>query len=91
MRKGRDTDSDSYSGFRNNDNARGTRPSTGLSGYLKERGVKNIFLGGLARDVCVLWTALDGAAAGFETFFVWELTRAVNPDEMKKDILAGLR
>ena len=79
IRKGRSPDSDSYSGFRNNWNPEGKRPSTGLKGYLRERGVENIFLCGLARDVCVLWTALDGAGAEFETFFIWDLTRAVNP------------
>ncbi len=81
LRKGRSPDADSYSGFRNNYNAEGIRPPTGLTGYLREREVQSLFLCGLARDVCVFWTALDGAKAGFECFFLWELTRAVNPQE----------
>ncbi len=81
LRKGRAKDADSYSGFRNNDNPEGNRPPTGLSGYLKEKEVDTIVLCGLARDVCVLWTALDGVRMGFKTFFLWDLTRAVNPDQ----------
>ncbi len=80
LRKGRSADSDSYSGFRNNWNPDSLRPPTGLDGYLKERGVESLYLCGLARDVCVLWTALDAAAAGYETYFIWDLTRAVDPD-----------
>ena len=34
----------------------------------------------MARDVCVKWTAEDAAAAGFRTLFLWDLTRAVVPD-----------
>ncbi len=80
LRKGMDEDADSYSGFRNNWNAEGSRPSTGLAGYLRDRGIEQIFVCGLARDVCVLWTALDGAESGFQTYFLWDLTRAVNPE-----------
>lgn len=81
LRKGADPRSDSYSGFRNNWNPDGERPSTGLAGYLRERGVETITLCGLARDVCVLWTAEDGAAAGFAVRFVWDLTRGVDPSK----------
>lgn len=79
VRKGMDPDCDSYSGFRNNWNPAGQRPSTGLAGYLKERGVTTVFCCGLARDVCVKWTAEDAVDAGFETYFLWDLTRAVDP------------
>jgi Amidases related to nicotinamidase len=69
-----------YSGFRNNWNAEGERPSTGLEGYLRERGIETVLVCGLARDVCVKWTAEDAAAAGFRTLFLWDLTRPVEPD-----------
>lgn len=80
IRKGSDADTDSYSGFRNNYNPRGERPPTGLAGYLRERGVDDVVLCGLARDFCVKWSAEDAAAIGFGTTFVWDLTRAVNPE-----------
>jgi nicotinamidase-related amidase len=38
VRKGMQQDVDSYSGFRNNWNAKGERPATGLAGYLREHG-----------------------------------------------------
>lgn len=79
LRKGTDRDTDSYSGFRNNWNSHGERPPTGLAGCLRERGVQAIVLCGLARDVCVKWTAEDGVHAGFEVYFLWDLTRSVNP------------
>jgi nicotinamidase/pyrazinamidase len=79
VRKGTDSESDSYSGFRNNWNAAGTRPPTGLTGYLMERGIDRVFLCGLARDFCVMWSAEDAAAAGFATTVLWDLTRPVDP------------
>lgn len=77
IRKGTDPQVDSYSAFRNNWNAAGQRPPTGLTGYLRELGVSQVHVCGLARDFCVLWTALDAAEAGFPTTFLWSLTRAV--------------
>lgn len=95
IRKGSDPESDSYSGFRNNWNPEGERPSTGLAGYLRERGVTDVYLCGLARDVCVKWTAEDAAEEGFDTVFLWDLTRSVEPEEddaVRADLLdAGVR
>lgn len=83
VRKGADPAVDSYSAFRNNWNAAGMRPPTGLAGYLRERGVDAIYLVGLARDVCVKWTAEDGASAGFDVYLIWDLTRPVEPESDK--------
>ena len=80
LRKGARPDVDSYSGFSENWDAEGARASTGLGGWLRERGVTDVAVCGLARDVCVTWTAEDAALAGFETTFLWELTRSVDPD-----------
>jgi nicotinamidase/pyrazinamidase len=80
IRKGSDPAVDSYSGFRENHGPRGTRPSTGLAGWLRERGVDEVFVCGLARDVCVLWTAQDARALGFRASVLWELSRPVTPD-----------
>lgn len=79
VRKGTSPEADSYSGFRNNWNPDGERPPTGLAGFLLEREVERVYLCGLARDVCVRWTAEDAADAGFRTFVLWDLTRSVDP------------
>lgn len=80
IRKGSDPRVDSYSGFRNNWSPDGDRPSTGLAGYLRERGVEDVYVCGLARDVCVKWTAQDAVEAGFRTHFLWDVTRSVQPE-----------
>ena len=79
LRKGTNPLVDSYSGFRENHGPHGTRPSTGLAGWLRERGVDEVVVCGLARDVCVLWTAQDAVALGFKASLAWELSRPVTP------------
>lgn len=73
LRKGFHKTIDSYSAFREND--RLTR--TGLTGYLRERGLGRIFLTGLAYDYCVRYSAIDSMQAGFETFVVEDACRAI--------------
>lgn len=89
VRKGTDVAVDSYSAFRNNWNADGERPPTGLAGYLRERGIHEVVIAGLARDVCVKWTAEDAREAGFEVTLVWDLTRPVDPDK-DQEVREGL-
>jgi nicotinamidase/pyrazinamidase len=79
IRKGQDPKVDSYSGFRNNWDADGQRPPTGLAGYLRECGVGEVAVCGLARDYCVKWTAEDAVDLGFETRLLWNLSRPVDP------------
>jgi nicotinamidase/pyrazinamidase len=79
VRKATDPRVDSYSTFRNNWGPGGKRPPTGLTGYLRERGIENVFLCGLARDFCVKWSAEDGVEAGFNVWVIWDLTRSVDP------------
>jgi nicotinamidase/pyrazinamidase len=78
IRKGTDPAVDSYSGFRNNYDAHGARPPTGLGGYLRDAGVEAVHVCGLARDYCVRFTAEDAAALGFATTVLWDLTRPVD-------------
>jgi nicotinamidase/pyrazinamidase len=80
VRKGENRAVDSYSGFRNNWSQGGTRPPTGLAGYLRERGIVEVHVCGLARDVCVRWTAEDAVDEGFATVMLWDLCRSVRPD-----------
>jgi nicotinamidase/pyrazinamidase len=74
LRKGFRRDIDSYSAFLEDDH---TTP-TGLAGYLRERGLTRLFLCGLAYDFCVGFSAIDGAALGFECHVLEDLSRAVD-------------
>lgn len=74
VRKGFDRAVDSYSAFREADR---TTP-TGLQGYLTERGIRRVFICGLATDFCVAWTALDSRAAGFETYVIEDACRGID-------------
>jgi len=74
LRKGHHRDVDSYSAFLEAD--RKTR--TGLEGYLEERGVKRVFVCGLATDFCVAWTALDARKLGFAALVVEDACRAID-------------
>jgi nicotinamidase/pyrazinamidase len=79
IRKGADPKVDSYSAFRSNWNELGNRPPTGLAGYLREHGAERVFICGLARDVCVKWSAEDARQEGFRVTVLWDLTRPVDP------------
>lgn len=72
--KGTDPEIDSYSGFYDN----GHRKSTGLGEYLKEKGVKEVYVCGLATDYCVKHTVLDALSLGFYTYLIRAASRAVN-------------
>lgn len=74
IRKGCNPDIDSYSAFLEADRA----TTTGLAGYLKERGVDTVYMVGLALDFCVMFSALDARAAGFNTFVVLDACRAID-------------
>ncbi|HYF67476.1 MAG TPA: bifunctional nicotinamidase/pyrazinamidase [Ohtaekwangia sp.] len=88
FRKGMDPEIDSYSGFYDN----GYKKSTGLAGYLRERGVNKLFVCGLAADYCVFYTAKDARKENFETYIVEDATRAIDPvgfDKVKAELLAS--
>jgi nicotinamidase/pyrazinamidase len=75
--KGTDMEIDSYSGFFDNEHRR----ATGLGDYLKERGVSQVVIVGLATDYCVKFTALDARMLGFETTVVVDACRGVEVRE----------
>jgi len=79
LRKGTRREVDSYSAFREEAGPDGRRPVTGLAAWLRARGVGRVFICGLARDFCVRLSAIDAVAAGFETYVLDDLTRAVFP------------
>ena len=76
VRKGYHKDVDSYSAFLEADR----KTTTGLAGYLEERGLKNLFFCGLATDFCVAWSALDARAAGFSATVIEDACRAIDLD-----------
>jgi len=74
LRKGFRGNLDSYSAFFENDRT----TSTGLTGYLRERGLTRVFLAGLAYDYCVGYSALDARRAGFPAFVIRDACRAID-------------
>lgn len=76
VRKGYNPAVDSYSGFYENDH----RTATGLAGLLRDRGVKRVFLCGLAYDYCVRFTAEDAVREGFEALVIHDASRAIAPE-----------
>ncbi|MEK9970942.1 MAG: bifunctional nicotinamidase/pyrazinamidase [Ferrovibrio sp.] len=74
VRKGFHKDVDSYSAFTEADG----KTSTGLGGYLKQRGMARVFVVGLATDFCVAWTAMDARKQGFETYVIEDACRGID-------------
>jgi nicotinamidase/pyrazinamidase len=84
FRKGTDPAIDSYSGFFDN----GHRAATGLGDYLRERGVEEVHVCGLATDYCVKFTALDAIALGFRVALLEEAARGVElrPGDVRRAV-----
>lgn len=80
FRKGTNPEIDSYSGFYDNAHLK----STGLSGYLKEKGVTELYLAGLAGDFCVAFSVKDALAEGFTSFLIEDATRAIDAEGFEK-------
>lgn len=74
VRKGLEPRIDSYSAFFDN----GHRRATGLVDYLRDIGANQLFVMGLAADVCVKFTVLDALASGFATTLISDGTRGVD-------------
>jgi nicotinamidase/pyrazinamidase len=74
FRKGMDAEIDSYSGFYDN----GHKISTGLAGYLKEKGITETYFCGLAADICVYYTIKDSLKEGFSATLVEDASRPLN-------------
>jgi nicotinamidase-related amidase/NH3-dependent NAD+ synthetase len=77
IRKGMDPEVDSYSAFCDN----GGKNPTGLTGYLKSRGIEVVDVCGVATDYCVKFTALDSLKAGFKTRIMLKGCRGVQLNE----------
>jgi len=76
VRKGYRAGIDSYSAFFENDH----ETPTGLGGYLRERGITDLVMVGLATDFCVRFSAVDGCKLGFDVTVLAEACRAIDLD-----------
>ena len=87
IRKGFRAGIDSYSAFFENDH----KTSTGLSGYLRDRGLTDLSFVGLAHDFCVAWSAIDAAKLGFTATVIEGATRAIDLDGSRDRARADMR
>jgi nicotinamidase/pyrazinamidase len=74
VRKGSRAELDSYSAFFENDR----RTPTGLSACLRELGCEELYLCGLATDVCVYYSAQDALRLGFAVRLVEDACRGID-------------
>jgi len=74
LRKGFRPEIDSYSAFFENDR----KTPTGLTGYLRERGLRRVFIAGLAFDFCVAFSAVDAARQGFTALVIEDACRGID-------------
>ncbi|MGO4618935.1 bifunctional nicotinamidase/pyrazinamidase [Ensifer sp. 2YAB10] len=87
IRKGSRPEIDSYSAFFENDR----RTPTGLTGYLRDRGIKKVTLCGLATDFCVAFSALDAVAQGFSTSVILEACRGIDLNGSLQAMITRMR
>jgi nicotinamidase/pyrazinamidase len=85
VRKGYHQHTDSYSAFLEADR----KTSTGLAGYLSERGISRVFCVGLALDYCVAWTALDARRFGIKATVITDACRAIDNTQAKDGTLVN--
>lgn len=85
--KGDDPDGDGYSAFQAHH--RGKL----LPDLLRDRGITDLYVGGLATDYCVKATVLAGLAAGIRTTLLIDASRGVNlrPHDSEEAIEAMVR
>ncbi len=74
IRKGFHREVDSYSAFVEADRT----TTTELAAYLQARGIRQLYLCGLATDYCVAWSALDARKAGFSVTVIEDACRAID-------------
>lgn len=87
FRKGMNKKIDSYSGFYDNAHLK----STGLAGYLREKGATDLYFCGLAAEYCVYFSLKDALAEGFKASLIEDATRALSEsdfEDARKDILS---
>ncbi len=84
VQKGKQRQIDSYSGF--GDALGHQYEHTELEQVLRDAGVSSVFVGGLAADFCVAFTAKDAAAAGFKVFLIQDATRGITAEGVQREL-----
>ena len=74
IRKGYHNEIDSYSTFI----AADKKTKTGLTGYLQERELTEVYVCGLATDFCVSWSAIDARRAGLDVWVIEDACRGID-------------
>jgi nicotinamidase/pyrazinamidase len=74
IRKGYRKQMDSYSAFFEADG----KTTTGLAGYVRDRGFRQVYLVGLATDFCVCWSALDARKVGLSASVIEDACRGID-------------
>ncbi|CAG5124491.1 unnamed protein product [Candidula unifasciata] len=87
LKKGTNSDVDSYSAFWDNEKLYKTQ----LSSILQDRHVTDVYICGLAYDVCVGHTAIHAVEHGFRTILIEDASRGVSLDgiaKMRNELMA---
>ena len=82
FRKGTNLEIDSYSGFYDNNHEK----STALADYLRAKQIDEIYICGLAADVCVYFTALDALQEDFTTYLITDATKGLDDQAIAADL-----
>jgi nicotinamidase/pyrazinamidase len=82
VKKGKSREVDSYSGFYDNDH----KTKSEMEDVLRNAGVTELFIVGLAYDYCVGFSAIDAKNAGFDVFVLEDATRGVAEPSTKSMI-----
>ena len=91
IRKGVDG-SDAYSGFSTRDVVSGEQRETALGRLLRDRGIEDVVIVGLATDYCVKDTAVDAIRLGWATVVLSRAIGAVNLEASDGDrAIAAMR
>ncbi len=67
-------DMEAYSGFE----------GTNLAEILRDKGVKKVYICGVATEYCVKATALDAIKHGFEVYLLGDAIKGITPEDEKK-------
>lgn len=83
FRKGMEKNIDTYSGFFDN----GHKKNTGLAGYLRGRNIDEVFITGLAGDICVYFTMKDALELGFKATLIKDCTFPIDARRFEETML----
>ena len=79
IQKGLDVAIDSYSAFYDNDHLN----STGLTDYLHQNNITDVYLMGVATEYCVKFSCLDAVADGFTVYLIQNGCAGINKTDIE--------